>query len=144
MKISEMEFPANDSTKPFKLGDGHEYFVHRLTRDGKPTVYTLMAAEGSYGSFTPYISEHQMDSVLAVRTSKDAAAVGTLDPKSPTGYVCPGCGAVTTETGVHVGPANPAESAKNPGEPKTAVVDGQIELISEPTQARRSRFFDAE
>jgi hypothetical protein len=141
-KIAEMEFPANDSTVPFKLADGHSYFLHRLVRDGKTTVYALLAAEGASGAFTPYITEHQMDRVLELRAGTNAAASGTLDEKSPTGYVCPGCGAVTTETGVHVGPANAAASERvdiDPTGPKIVFEDGQIELLP---SAPKSRFFD--
>lgn len=139
IKVSEMEFPANDSTVPFTLADGHSYFIHRLTREGKPTSYALMAAEGSSGSFTPYITEGQMDSVLYVREMK--AVKPTLDGGNQTGYVCPGCGAVATPDGVHVGPANPREAELIPGEPKMVVNDkNQVELL--PEHKRDSRFFD--
>lgn len=146
MKISEMEFPRNDSTVPFKLADGHLYFLHRLTRDGKPTVYSLLAAEGASGSFTPYLPAHQMERVLDMRSSPAGAASGTLDVTAPTGYRCPGCGAVTTETGTHVGPAEPgkAESFVHSSTGPDIIVndDEQIELIPKP-RSLASRFFES-
>lgn len=148
MKISDMTFAEGFSTPEppfdrFKLADGHEYTIHRLERDGKTPVYSLLGGpQGALTAFTPYVTAHQMDAILAMRLAPGNAVVGTLDEKSPTGYVCPGCGAVTTETGVHVGPANPPASdaiPANPDGPGIVVDNGQIELLPKP---RQSRFFD--
>lgn len=144
MKIEEMTFAEGFSTPEapfdrFKLADGHEYTVHRLERDGKPPVYSLLGGpQGALTAFTPYVTAKQMDAILAMRLTPESKVTGTLDPKSPTGYVCPGCGAVTTDTGVHVGPANPAESQANPDGGSKIIIDGGKVEVVPPSQ---SRFF---
>lgn len=111
MKPQELKYDDGGASEPFKLADGHNYFLHRIEREGKPAVYSLVGSDTG-AAFTPYITDHQMEKVISLRLSPERAVDIDQDDKSRTGFKCPGCGAVVTETGVHVGP--PAEAATEP------------------------------
>lgn len=123
MKVADMQFDEGQMSQVFKLADGHDYAVHKMEREGKGTVYALLSP---HGAFTPYVTEHQMDKVIALRLSPSRRVDAVPDEISHTGFTCPGCGAVVTESGSHVG---------EPPKAKEAVTE--LPASSKP----RSRFF---
>jgi hypothetical protein len=105
MKVAELSFDAGNSSPVFTLGDGHRYWLHRISREGKPEVYSLFSMDGMQPA-TPYINEGLMDTVLDKRGGSRADPVP--EEISDTGFVCPGCGARVTKEGAHFPDPGPA------------------------------------
>lgn len=105
-KVAAMTWDEGNGSETFKLADNHSYFLHRIPprKEGRPTLYSLLSADkGVTASYTPYVTEAQMDRVLELRSSEDRKVDAAPDEISSTGYTCPGCGAVVTKEGAHIG-----------------------------------------
>lgn len=103
MKVSGLKFDDSGTSEPFKLADGHRYFLHRINREGdKGPVYAMLGMDVMQ-PITPYVGESTMDVVLAKRLGPDQQTTLALDGT----IVCPGCGAKVTPEGAHYPPEPP-------------------------------------